>query len=106
MSLASVCGGGTVFGSSTLTTASSPPPVCSKASPRPAPTICCTRSAAEQHPDLLLLGISIRPRTIVRTLAVGLGTMAVSYLAGLALLPPADRKECPAERVGELVSPA
>ena len=27
---------------------------------------------------------------IVRTLAVGLGTMAVSYLAGLALLPPAD----------------
>jgi vacuolar iron transporter family protein len=30
------------------------------------------------------------PRTIVRTLAVGLGTMAVSYLAGLALLPPAD----------------
>jgi VIT1/CCC1 family predicted Fe2+/Mn2+ transporter len=30
------------------------------------------------------------PRTIVRTLAVGLGTMAVSYLASLALLPPAD----------------
>ena len=28
-------------------------------------------------------------RTIVRTLIVGLGTLGVSYLAGLALLPPA-----------------
>lgn len=30
------------------------------------------------------------PRTIVRSLIVGLGTMAVSYAAGHALLPPAD----------------
>ena len=32
--------------------------------------------------------LSVR-RTIVRTLIVGLGTLGVSYLAGLALLPPA-----------------
>jgi VIT1/CCC1 family predicted Fe2+/Mn2+ transporter len=30
------------------------------------------------------------PRTIIRALVVGLGTMAVSYVAGLVLLPPAD----------------
>jgi VIT1/CCC1 family predicted Fe2+/Mn2+ transporter len=30
------------------------------------------------------------PRTIVRSLIVGLGTMGVSYVAGLVLLPPAD----------------
>lgn len=30
------------------------------------------------------------PRTILRTLIVGLGTMLVSYVAGLVLLPPAD----------------
>ena len=30
------------------------------------------------------------PRTIIRSLFVGIGTMAVSYAAGLALLPPAD----------------
>ena len=30
------------------------------------------------------------PRTIIRSLVVGLGTMAVSYAAGLVLLPPAD----------------
>ena len=29
------------------------------------------------------------PRTIIRTLVVGLGTMLVSYVAGLVLLPPA-----------------
>ena len=28
-------------------------------------------------------------RTIVRTLVVGLGTLGISYVAGLALLPPA-----------------
>ena len=28
-------------------------------------------------------------RTIIRTLVVGLGTLGISYLAGLALLPPA-----------------
>jgi VIT1/CCC1 family predicted Fe2+/Mn2+ transporter len=27
-------------------------------------------------------------RTIIRTLVVGLGTLGISYLAGLALLPP------------------
>lgn len=30
------------------------------------------------------------PRTILRTLTVGLGTMLISYVAGLVLLPPAD----------------
>lgn len=30
------------------------------------------------------------PRTIVRSLIVGLGTMGISFLAGSVLLPPAD----------------
>lgn len=30
------------------------------------------------------------PRTIIRSLIVGLGTMGISYAAGLVLLPPAD----------------
>ena len=30
------------------------------------------------------------PRTVIRSLIVGLGTMGISYLAGWALLPPAD----------------
>lgn len=30
------------------------------------------------------------PRTIIRSLIVGLGTMGISFLAGWALLPPAD----------------
>jgi VIT1/CCC1 family predicted Fe2+/Mn2+ transporter len=30
------------------------------------------------------------PRTILRSLVVGLGTMLVSYVAGMVLLPPAD----------------